>query len=195
MDRPIKRAVFDESEPEMGLKFISLVKVPAIEIHWVKFSEEHEIKLSIQDEEQMKFLTPVLIPNQLLPRKDPKTGELFDITFDADTIERIAYDFQKRKLSQNVDTNHSRKLIEGVTFVETFVTNKNTVNSVKGFEMLPEGTWFVVGKADTPEAWQPIKNGEVTGVSIDGLFGMEEVQMSISDNDLKAVLSNILQTK
>jgi|JI8StandDraft_2_1071088.scaffolds.fasta_scaffold23149_4 hypothetical protein len=191
MDLPIKKAVFDESQPDLGLRFISLVANPAIQVEWVKFSEEQEIKLAIQSEEQMKFLTPVLIPNQLIPRKG-KDGEMFNLTFDADTIERIAYNWQKKNLSSSVDIEHSRKLIDGVTFVETFILNRDTVNSVKGFDMLPEGTWFVVGKADSPEAWKPIKDGLVTGVSIDGLFGSEPVEMSISEDDLKAVIAQIL---
>jgi len=192
MDIPIKKAVFDETDPNEGLKFISLVDNPAIQVEWIKFSEDVEIKLAIQNEEEMKFITPVLIPNQLVPRKDPKTGEKYNLTFEADTIQKIAYDWQKKNLSTNVDVNHSRKLIEGVTFVETFITNKNTVDSVKGFEMLPEGTWYVVGKADSPEAWKPIKDGIVKGVSIDGFFGTEVAEMKLSDEDLKGVLAKVL---
>lgn len=192
MDIPIKKAVFDETDPNEGLKFISLVDNPAIQVEWIKFSEDVEIKLAIQSDEEMKFITPVLIPNQLVLRTDPVTKEKFNLTFDADTIEKIAYDWQKKNLSTKVDLNHSRKLIEGVTFVETFITNKSTVNSVKGFEMLPEGTWFVVGKADSPEAWQPIKDGVVRGVSIDGFFGTEKAEMSISDEALKGLLTQVL---
>lgn len=192
MDIPIKKAVFDETDPNEGLKFISLVDNPAIQVEWIKFSEDVEIKLAIQSDEEMKFITPVLIPNQLVLRTDPVTKEKFNITFEADTIEKIAYDWQKKNLSTKVDLNHSRKLIEGVTFVETFITNKSTVNSVKGFEMLPEGTWFVVGKADSPEAWQPIKDGVVRGVSIDGFFGTEKAEMSISDEALKGLLTQVL---
>lgn len=192
MDIPIKKAVFDETDPNEGLKFISLVDNPAIQVEWIKFSEDVEIKLAIQNEEEMKFITPVLIPNQLVPRKDPKTGEKYNLTFEADTIQKIAYDWQKKNLSTNVDVNHSRKLIDGVTFVETFITNKNTVDSVKGFEMLPEGTWYVVGKADSPEAWKPIKDGIVKGVSIDGFFGTEVAEMKLSDEDLKGVLAKVL---
>lgn len=192
MDIPIKKAVFDETDPNEGLKFISLVDNPAIQVEWIKFSEDVEIKLAIQSDEEMKFITPVLIPNQLVLRTDPVTKEKFNLTFEADTIEKIAYDWQKKNLSTKVDLNHSRKLIEGVTFVETFITNKSTVNSVKGFEMLPEGTWFVVGKADSPEAWQPIKDGVVRGVSIDGFFGTEKAEMSISDEALKGLLTQVL---
>lgn len=192
MDIPIKKAVFDETDPNEGLKFISLVDNPAIQVEWIKFSEDVEIKLAIQSDEEMKFITPVLIPNQLVLRTDPVTKEKFNLTFEADTIEKIAYDWQKKNLSTKVDLNHSRKLIEGVTFVETFITNKSTVNSVKGFEMLPEGTWFVVGKADSPEAWQPIKDGVVRGVSIDGFFGTEKSEMSISDEALKGLLTQVL---
>jgi len=191
MDLPIKKAVFDESDPRNGLKFISLVSQPATEIEWVKFSKEQEIQLAIQSDEKMRFLAPVLIPDQLVLRKD-KQGNPYYLTFDADTIERIAYNWQKKKLSSNVDIEHTRKLVEGVTFVETFISNKATIGQVKNYESLPERTWFVVGEADSPEAWKPIKDGVVKGVSIDGLFDIEGIEMSISEEDLKAVIAQIL---
>ncbi len=181
MEIPIQEAVFNEEDPRMGLKLISLVKNPATELMLVKLSEQQEIKLAIQDEEKMQFIVPVLVPYQMILRKD-EAGNPFRLVFGPDTIEKIAYNWQLKNLSSKVDVEHSRQLIQGVNFCETFLTSEKTIPTVKGFEMLPPRTWFVVGRALTHEAWEPIKNGVVKGVSIDGVFDSQPVKMNdISD--------------
>ena len=52
MERPIKVAVFDPEDMDMGLKIISFVETPAIGFEAIKMSEQTEIKLEIQDEEE-----------------------------------------------------------------------------------------------------------------------------------------------
>lgn len=188
MEIPIHEAVFEEADPRLGLRFLSLVSKPAIEVTWIKFSEEQEVKLAIQDEEKMQFLTPVLIPGQKILRKDD-AGNPYWLVFRAETIRQIAYDWQLKNLSSNVDMEHSRQLIQGVNYCETFLSSENTISSVKGFESLPLGTWYVVGRAMTPEAWQPIKDGIVKGVSIDGFFKQRE--KLCSDELVKSLIKKL----
>lgn len=189
MEIPIRKVVFNKDNPDLGLEMISLVENPANEIERVLFSTQEEIKLSIQDAEKCRFICPVLIPDQLIPRKD-NAGNAFYLTFDAETIKEVAYDWQKKHLSGKVDINHSRKLIEGVHYVETFLSNENTVSSVKGFEKLKAGTWFVVAEAHDPEVRKKIESGEISGVSIDGFFGTESVKMEIEESVVKKIIQN-----
>lgn len=192
MDLPIKKAVLDESDPNMGLKMISFVKDPAIEVTWIRFSEDKEIKLAIQSEEQRIIFTPVLIPDQLIKRKD-EAGNPFHLTFDGDTIERVAIKWQRDHLSSTVDMEHTRQLIPGVTFFESVLLNKDRFPVAKGFEMLPMRTWFLTGKVDSDETWGKIQSGEVKGVSIDGLFQTMAVQNSslVSEEVVKGLLKKL----
>lgn len=194
MELPIRIAVFDKTKKEQGLKCISLVDRPAIGFMAVKMSEQKEFKLSIQDEEQRIIFTPVLIPDQLIYRE--VDGDKFNLVFTKETIADIAIDWSAKMLSNAVDINHSEKLIDGVTWFESFVLNEKRVSKAEGFDNIPMGTWFVSGKVESDEVWGKIKSGEVKGVSIDGVFDTMLIQQStdLTDDEydklIKEVLSN-----
>jgi len=192
MELPIRIAVFDKTKKEHGLKCISLVDRPAIGFMAVKMSEQNEFKLAIQDEEQRIIFTPVLVPDQLIYRE--VKGEKFNLVFTKETIADIAVDWSAKMLSNAVDINHSEKLIDGVTWFESFVLNEKRVSKAEGFENIPMGTWFVSGKVESDEVWGKIKSGEIKGVSIDGVFDAMLVQQStdLTDDEYDKLIQDIL---
>ena len=107
MELPIKKAIIDVEDSEMGLKTVSLVSDPAIQINWIKFNKQSEIKLAIQNEDKRIIFTPVLIPNQLIYRNI--AGEEFNLMFDKETIEQVEQKWVKDNLSSTVDIEHSSK--------------------------------------------------------------------------------------
>lgn len=190
MELPIKKAIIDVEDSEMGLKTVSLVSDPAIQINWIKFNAQSKIKLAIQNEDKRIIFTPVLIPNQLIYRNI--AGEEFNLMFDKETIELVEQKWVKDNLSSVVDIEHSSKLIEGVTFFESVLLNNERFATAKGFEGLPEGTWFLTGKVESDDVWTKIKSGEVNGVSIDGLFKTTEVnKVTMSDEQVIKIINNL----
>ena len=190
MELPIKKAIIDVEDSEMGLKTVSLVSDPAIQINWIKFNKQLEIKLAIQNEDKRIIFTPVLIPNQLIYRNI--AGEEFNLMFDKETIELVEQKWVKDNLSSAVDIEHSSKLIDGVTFFESVLLNNERFATAKGFEGLPEGTWFLTGKVESDEVWTKIKSGEVNGVSIDGLFKTAQVnKVTMSDEQVIKIINNL----
>jgi len=190
MELPIKKAIIDVEDSEMGLKTVSLVSDPAIQINWIKFNKQSEIKLAIQNEDKRIIFTPVLIPNQLIYRNI--AGEEFNLMFDKETIELVEQKWVKDNLSSAVDIEHSSKLIEGVTFFESVLLNNERFATAKGFEGLPEGTWFLTGKVESDDVWTKIKSGEVNGVSIDGLFKTAEInKVTMSDEQVIKIINNL----
>ena len=190
MELPIKKAIIDVEDSEMGLKTVSLVSDPAIQINWIKFNKQSEIKLAIQNEDKRIIFTPVLIPNQLIYRNI--AGEEFNLMFDKETIELVEQKWVKDNLSSTVDIEHSSKLIDGVTFFESVLLNNERFATAKGFEGLPEGTWFLTGKVESDEVWSKVKSGEINGVSIDGLFKTTEVnKVTMSDEQIKKIINNL----
>jgi hypothetical protein len=190
MELPIKKAIIDVEDSEMGLKTVSLVSDPAIQINWIKFNKQSEIKLAIQNEDKRIIFTPVLIPNQLIYRNI--AGEEFNLMFDKETIELVEQKWVKDNLSSAVDIEHSSKLIDGVTFFESVLLNNERFATAKGFEGLPEGTWFLTGKVESDDVWTKIKSGEVNGVSIDGLFKTAEVnKVTMSDEQVIKIINNL----
>lgn len=190
MELPIKKAIIDVEDSEMGLKTVSLVSDPAIQINWIKFNKQSEIKLAIQNEDKRIIFTPVLIPNQLIYRNI--AGEEFNLMFDKETIELVEQKWVKDNLSSAVDIEHSSKLIDGVTFFESVLLNNERFATAKGFEGLPEGTWFLTGKVESDDVWTKIKSGEVNGVSIDGIFKTAEVnKVTMSDETVIKIINNL----
>ena len=190
MELPIKKAIIDVEDSEMGLKTVSLVSDPAIQINWIKFNKQSEIKLAIQNEDKRIIFTPVLIPNQLIYRNI--AGEEFNLMFDKETIELVEQKWVKDNLSSAVDIEHSSKLIDGVTFFESVLLNNERFATAKGFEGLPEGTWFLTGKVESDDVWTKIKSGEINGVSIDGLFKTAEVKkVTMSDEQIIKIINNL----
>lgn len=190
MELPIKKAIIDVEDSEMGLKTVSLVSDPAIQINWIKFNKQSEIKLAIQNEDKRIIFTPVLIPNQLIYRNI--AGEEFNLMFDKETIELVEQKWVKDNLSSAVDIEHSSKLIDGVTFFESVLLNNERFATAKGFEGLPEGTWFLTGKVESDDVWSKVKSGEINGVSIDGLFKTAEVnKVTMSDETVIKIINNL----
>ena len=190
MELPIKKAIIDVEDSEMGLKTVSLVSDPAIQINWIKFNKQSEIKLAIQNEDKRIIFTPVLIPNQLIYRNI--AGEEFNLMFDKETIELVEQKWVKDNLSSTVDIEHSSKLIDGVTFFESVLLNNERFATAKGFEGLPEGTWFLTGKVESDDVWSKVKSGEINGVSIDGLFKTAQVnKVTMSDEQVIKIINNL----
>ena len=184
---PTKLAVFDENDPEFGLKMISLVEDPAIGFVAIKMSAETELKLSIQNEEEQIIFTPVLIPMQKIMRRFE--NEEFNLVFDRPTIKKVAIKWSKDGLTNASDINHSGSLIPGVTFFESFIKGER-VKSVIGFDEVPDGTWFVAGKVTDSKVWQLIKEDKIKGVSIDGVFKAIAVQQEpTTDQQLATILA------
>ena len=167
------------SEEKEGVFAISLVENPAIEIDFIALSKENYIKLAEVSEEKRLLISPVLIPNQPIYRKD-ENGNEFNIIFPEETILKAQQNFYKQGYQRNSNIEHNNKLtLSDVTFVESWIKEDDTHDkSLKyGFD-LPNGTWFAVMKVENDETWQKVKNGEVKGFSIEGNFDLEKINLA-----------------
>lgn len=193
MERPLKKAVLDLSKKELGLKMISFVEDPAIQIHFITMSKHEETRIQLsEDNGKVTIFTPVLIPNQKILRNI--NGEVFDLFFDAETIQEVAHKWEQDNLFSKSDVEHSQQLMSGVRFYESVLSNEKRWANPKGFEELPLGTWYLTGEVTNPDMVAKIKNKEINGVSIDGLFEMVNVQANkhgYTDEELKNILSHL----
>ena len=167
------------SEEKEGVFAISLVENPAIEIDFIALSKENIIKLAEVSEEKRLLISPVLIPNQPIYRRDDQGNE-FNIVFPEETILKAQQNFYKQGFQRNSNIEHDDSLtLNDVTFVESWIKEDDTHDkSLKyGFD-LPNGTWFAVMKVENDETWQKVKNGEVRGFSIEGNFDLEKINLS-----------------
>ena len=146
---------------------ISLVDIPAIETDFIKLAKEDEVgdlKLSINEEK--KFISgPALIPDFPIYRKDSK-GHKFYVKFDEEAILRFAEMFFKNNRQNEGNVMH-QIAINGVTFFESYLINKERGIVPIEFKDLPNGSWIVSAKIENEDVWKLVKEGVLRGFSVD----------------------------
>lgn len=158
---------------DVGVDLVSGVDVPAVDSKWVMTKSEDET-----DGHDFRANSPVLLSKEdgdsdariayaaaMIPREPDKEGDVVSTP----TVERAAHDFLKQ--SGGVDTDHS--LIDGEgDVVESWVLKEERTFDLPGgeTESYGPGTWMT-GIEWGKDAWERIKAGELTGLSI---YGMAE---------------------
>jgi len=155
---------------------ISLVEEPAIESNFVWFDKE-KVQFQKIDTEKRIVVGPVLIPNKKILRIDGE-GQPYEVFFSPETIEKLAQGYLKKGYQSKSTLEHEKK-VSGVTLVESWIkTSKLDKSNSYGLN-LPVGTWVGMFKVDNDEIWNDyVKNGEVKGFSIEGLFTHDLVKAS-----------------
>ena len=164
---------------------ISLVEDPAIESNFVWFDKE-KVQFEKIDNEKRLVVGPVLIPNKKILRIDGQ-GQPYEVFFKPETIEKLAHGYLKKGYQAKSTLEHEKK-VSGVTLVEQWIkTSKLDKSNSYGLN-LPIGSWVGMFRVDNDEIWNDyVKNGEVKGLSIEGLFSHDLVHAGKED-----VLDNIL---
>jgi hypothetical protein len=158
-------------DSDLGVKAISVVDSPAIEMDFVALNEAKQIiELAEIDKEKKLLLGACLVPNKPILRIDQETGKEFYIYFSSDTIRQISERFLK-KGNQNNTTLQHKTMLEGVSVVESWIVESPEKDKSSLYNMsLPIGTWCVSMKCDNDEVYQLAKQGKIKGFSIEGYF-------------------------
>lgn len=164
--KPLLRLTINGEED--GVNIISLVEYPAVERNFIQLSRE--VKLSL-NEEKKELLGVALIPDFPIYRRDEQ-GEYY-ITFNAESIRKIAIDFYKKLNVNMADVEHSHNMENGITYFQSLIVDKENGICPAAFKDLPNGTWIVGCKIENDKVWEAVKSGEVKGFSIDGYFHAE----------------------
>lgn len=141
---------------------VSLVDDPAIERDFLMFSKEPEYQFSV-DEEKHIVSGPVLIPDQLIFRK--RGDKAFYVRFNKDAVEEMALRFFKDKRNTEGNVMHEVN-VNGVTYFESYLLNKERNIAPVEFKDLPDGTWFMSAKIENEELWKLVREGVIKGFSI-----------------------------
>ena len=168
MNLPLFELTIDDSE-ESGVDFIALVDRPAIGSEWQAFSD---VKFEFKANEEKRIISgAAMIPNLPIPRKKAN-GDLYNVFFSQETIEKIVHKFFRYNYSQNFNKMHTAEIAEGVFIIESFfIDDERGIATPKGFVKHPNGTWWISCKVDSDEVWNEfIKSGEFKGFSVEGFF-------------------------
>ena len=141
--------------------------------HFAIKPEKHSFQ--IVNEEQRIVSGPLMVADQLIYRNNEKMGEHY-VKFSAETIKDIAIKFSKKKYQMNVNLMHDPKMkVEGVTMFESFIVDKKRgILPMEQFKDIPDGSWFGSFYVENEDVWQAVKQGELRGFSVEGLFQYDE---------------------
>ena len=169
---------------------VSLVDRPAIERSFLMFQEQKEIKqtFAIQSEEERIISGPLMLADTPIYRNDDN-GEYY-VVFTKETIKKIAQRFFKKGYQSNVNLMHEQgNLTDGLTMFESWIKDdKRGIKAMKGFEDVPDGSWFGSFKVDNDEGWQMVKDGKVRGFSVEGQFNYRKT----GDKRIEQLWANVL---
>ena len=169
MKLPVYQMVINpDIDSDVEVSYVAFVDKPAIERNFLAFKDQ-KVMFAVNEEDHI-VSGPAMIAESLIYRKDDQ-GE-YNVFFSADTIGQIALKFFKKDFQKNLNLFHDPSLsLVGVTIFESFVTSKKRgIQPMKGFEDLPDGTWFISAKVENEAVWQAIKDGKVKGFSVEGIF-------------------------
>lgn len=160
---PLFEVVF--SDEDSVFNNVAFVTAPAIEENFIRLSkqEDNEIKLSVDDEKRI-VSGPALIPD--MPIYRDQGGRRFYITWTAETIKQMAISFF-RNSRQNAGNVEHQVPVNGITYFESYIIDKERGICPKEYENLPDGTWMLSAKVTNDEVWDLVKEGSLTGFSID----------------------------
>lgn len=153
-----------------GVFRISVVPRPAV-------GEGDLVLMSaIPQEVKGVFYAPVMIPDLKITRIDEKTGEKYQVYYDAETVEQLMHNYMKQCGNRNTNLDHEKENTEGVYPVEIWLVKdpENDKSKALGMSLQKEGTCIMGYKADNPEVLEKIKNNLLQGLSIEGHLDAEE---------------------
>lgn len=159
---------------DVEVQRVAFVDKPAIEKNFLAFNA---IKLDFAIQAERHIVSgPAMIPDMLIYRSD-EMGE-YNVFFSKETISAIALKFFKKDYHKNLNLFHDPTLsLDNVTIFESFQSDKaRGIAPMKGFEDLPDGTWFISAKIEEPKIWEMVTAGTIKGFSVEGIFSYVKKQ-------------------
>jgi len=185
--------ITDDVNDDSQVDFIALVDRPAIQKNWNAFNNTQ--KFEIVSEDRRIISGPIMLADTPIFRSDSQYGDYY-VAFSKETILKIAQKFFKKGFQSNVNLMHnSNQVFDGITLFESFISDQDRgIMPMKGFEDSPWGSWFGSMIVDNDQAWQKVKNGEIMGFSVEGLFNYkprEVNKVASMVDEIKRILSEV----
>lgn len=152
-----------------GVGTISLVEHPAVEVGFLKFETDKPVKLQFNDDKHI--ITGVaMLADTPIYRNNERYGEHY-VVFSKQTIRNIVEKYSKFGLQNLVNIEHSQeRYVNDIFMIESYLIDKERGIIPNEFSDAPDGSWIVSFKVNNLAVWDEIKEGKVSGFSIEGFF-------------------------
>ena len=186
--------ITEDINDDAQVDFIALVDRPAIQKNWNAFNKTQ--KFEIANEDRRIISGAIMLADTPIFRSDSTYGDYY-VAFSADTILKIVQKFFKKGFQSNVNLMHdSTAQFSDITLFESFISDPSRgIMPMKGFEDAPVGSWFGSMIVDNEEAWTKVKNGEILGFSVEGLFNYKPREVNKVESMVDAIKKILSQVK
>lgn len=175
-----------------GMKAISLVKRPAVEVDFLCFDESKKpVKFNFNDEERI-ITGVVCLADTPIYRFAEGFGEYW-VVFTKDVIKQMVIKYSKDGLFNSVNLQHKDdKYVDGVVLFESYLVNRERGIYPTEFEDAPEGSWICSFKVENDDVWNEIKEGKtLKGFSLEIICDLAE-KMASSKDEIDDLINEIL---
>lgn len=171
------------------LDAVSLVRNPAVEVSFLCFNKQEPVKMSFNDDKHQITGVAILADTPIY-RFNPQIGEHY-VSFSKELIENLVYKFFHHHKQEETNLEHS-DIVENLTLIESYFVNHSRGIVPTEFADVPDGSWIVTYRVNNPEVYEKIKNGEVTGYSIQGQFTYPDEAFNKEEDEMTAFLESLL---
>ena len=194
----IHELIIQDSNEDLAIDAISLVSEPAIMESAVFFNKQkNNLTLAKETDEERVLISPALIPNKNIYRYNADEDLDYYVYFSEATVRRASEMFLKYN-KQHKATYQHEKPIDDVYVMESWIIEGDKDKSrYYGYD-LPKGTWMVKMRINSDLAWNELKSGHLTGLSIEGFFVNAMQKMSeqkYTDKQILEALAEIMKIK
>jgi hypothetical protein len=161
----------------------------------LKQLENEKMTFAVASEDKMIIVGAAMIPNKMIHRYD-MFGNKYYVYFSKDSIRKMANRFLKQKRTDETSIEHNGIKLgsDKVYVIESWISEDpiKDKSANYGFE-LPAGTWFVQMKVEDPKVWELVKQNNLSGFSVEGLFKEKAVFSKQEEqiNQIKQLLKSI----
>jgi hypothetical protein len=179
---PVYRVKFELDDEKSGIKLVSIVEEPAIEMNSIMLSDEKEMEFYFSNEDEMRIVGPALIPDKMIFRK--ANGGYF-MYFTKEDIKDLVRKFNKTGDNRRIGLDHNGSISDA--FInEQWIVEDSTKDksSLYGFS-LESGTWMIDVQLTDESLWNELKAKKNLGFSIEAFLGLKinDVSMNLENND------------
>ena len=179
---PLYRAEIDVDDTTTGMFVISLVDSPATMSDFMAFNEDKKLMTyNVESDEKRQVFGLVMAADMPIYRRDDNGFEYY-ITYSKETIALMAEKYLKMSLQNNVDTQHSFELEDGIFMNQLFVKDTEKGVSPKGYEDYKDGSLFAQFHIANDSVWEEVKKGTYKGFSLAGVFNVEPKEETKEDD-------------
>lgn len=169
---PIYNIAIEEDEFDLGLTKMSLVEYPAVNVPFLKFSENDIVKETFSTNKDKKIVTSVALLADTPIKRVDDYGNLYYVVFNKEIIGKLVNKFFKDDLIKSVNINHFEDT-DKAYLIESYFVNEELGIKPNGIYST-DGSWIVSYKITDDNLWNDIKEGKLNGFSVEIQAYLEE---------------------